>query len=131
MLRGAGSSWCAKGPGTAVKYEYAGITVDLGYWVEILDVNAASPVFHRQYGFKQEEGRWWTSTACGRTLYEETTDLVTGKSWTTDHSHASLPSRHAVKFARPCSTCWPQLRGQRSLFTKPKPTLRGEQTVIA
>lgn len=39
---------------------------------------------------------WWIRrTACGR---------------------VSIPTRHALKFARPCATCWPEIRAQLALF---------------
>lgn len=67
-----------------MKATYAGITVDLGELVYVIDTGPARPVFHRNDG---------GATACG----------------TLASVRIGLPARHVRRFARPCRRCWPEL----------------------
>jgi hypothetical protein len=115
-----------------VKQTYAGITIDLPTIVEIIDVYARTPVFHVVDGYENgPDGYWRTLTRCKLTCYEEYPIRDTGRTYTHDHVRASLPARHAVGFARPCTRCWPELRNQRSLFKRPAANPRVEQEALA
>lgn len=113
-----------------MKHQYAGIEIDLGYSVEIIDIDAAVPIFHRSHGWIDRDKGWRTKTKCGLTMYEET-PLENGNYYATNHVRASLHPRHAVKFARPCTKCWPELRAQRSLFQEKYRKSHPEQSVLA
>lgn len=61
--------------------------------VIILSIWTDRPVFHAHGVTEWIEGRGWIDrTKCGR-------EIATYKPW--------LPSKHAVKFARPCKGCFP------------------------
>lgn len=98
---------------------YGSVEVDLGYDVVILNFDHGPPVFHApadEFDIERdEEGDvvyWRTKTRCGETLYSEANERESERRGT------SLPARYAVKFGRPCATCWPRLRAQPSLFQR-------------
>jgi hypothetical protein len=98
---------------------YGNVTLDLPAQVTILDPEASPPIFHRV----ATTGHWLT-TGCGEWLWRSDTETARHRS--------DLPTRHAVKFARPCATCWPELRAQPSLFKKaPRRRLEHRQEAIA
>lgn len=65
-------------------------------------ITAAAPIFHR--------ANWPINgrTACGLELWDQSTDI--------GYEYQSVPAKHAVRFGRPCATCWPALRNNGALF---------------
>lgn len=93
---------------------YGGFEIELGGIVWIFDIWAARPVFHRA-DFTGELGAMWLKTGCGEPVESERRRGTAGTA-------VALPPKHAVRIGRPCATCWPQLRAQPSLFTRPRST---------
>jgi hypothetical protein len=88
-----------------MRRSYGTVTVDLPRVVTFLDPFGSPPIFHRI----STAGHWLT-TGCGEWLWRSDTEQTRQRS--------DLPVRHAVKFGRPCSTCWPELRAQPALFQR-------------
>jgi hypothetical protein len=95
-----------------MRVSVAGISLDVGDVVWIFDLWAATPVYHRAelVPFPNGEGSRLV-TGCG--IPTRGRDLM-GRLRDPD----AVPPKHATKFARPCCTCWPELRAQPSLFTR-------------
>lgn len=119
-----------------MKRTYAGIEITLPTTVEFLDYDRAVPIFHAQADELVTEvqlsalgariGSSWSSvTRCGQVLYKETNgyDIENRSRW--------MPTRLAVRIGRPCTKCWPELKEQPSLWTKPKPEAKVEQETLA
>lgn len=95
-----------------MKVEVAGVAIDVPRTtVVILDDDVAQPVYHASAEGGREGCSWWIRrTACGRMIFAQQDD---GR----EERHGfELATRHALKFARPCATCWPELRVQLALF---------------
>ena len=111
-----------------MKHEYAGTTIELGAYVAIFDGDAAVPIFHASREPAQEGCSWFIRRArCGVAIFAQRDDEPYER-------HAiEIPARHAVRFGRPCLTCWPELRRQRSLFERPRRGFArdGSQTALA
>jgi hypothetical protein len=78
-----------------MKQVYGGVAIETGHVVAFFELWTARPVFHR-----------WTegldrvpASGCGRPLFERGTLA----------SATLLPPKHAIRFARPCRVCWPEL----------------------
>lgn len=113
-----------------MRVSVAGISLDVGSTVWIFDLWAATPVYHRAdlVRFPNGEGSMIV-TGCG--IPTNGDDREPGGSL---RSADGLPPKHATKFARPCSTCWPELRAQKALFTRrsrPRETRPRQEELIA
>lgn len=97
-----------------MRVSVAGISLDVGSVVWIFDLWASTPVYHRAdlVRFRNGEGSMIV-TGCGIPTNGDDRDPHGGL-----RSADGLPPKHATKFARPCATCWPELRAQTSLFTR-------------
>lgn len=96
-----------------MRRDYGGVGVDLDDTVWIFDVYAAEPIFHHAELDEPRDGRRVVRTRCGEPVHSEDRRdpaMMGSAHW--------LPPRHAVRFARPCLTCWPQLRAQPTLFAR-------------
>lgn len=91
-----------------MRRDYGGITVQLPGTVTIFDLDARRPVYHSAPYERARDcpDSWERRTLCGvlvhRHVYE--TDAA-------EHHGVGVPARHAVRFARPCRRCWPELLG--------------------
>jgi hypothetical protein len=65
-----------------------GVPIELGTVAYVFDLWSSRPVFHT-WG-------WSGYSRCGRALA----------------GRVGMEPRHALAFARPCRTCWPELRGE-------------------
>jgi hypothetical protein len=96
-----------------VRVSVAGISIDAGDVVWIFDWWARTPIYHRAVfeAWLDDELGMQTRlvTGCGLRTHDREGGL---------RSADGLPPKHAVKFARPCATCWPELRAQTSLFSR-------------
>lgn len=103
---------------------YAGLDLDLGHTVWIFDTDAETPIFHsadsRVAIGGRHDGGMILVTACGLPVNSEDRGGY--------RSAVHLPPKHAVRFARPCATCWAELRAQRSLWQKRRTDRRDAPT---
>jgi len=76
-----------------MRRDFAGVTVELPWLVVLLETDRRRPVFHRPVRVDLSD----TRTGCGRPIFDNR--------WET----CQLPVRHALRFARPCRQCWPQI----------------------
>lgn len=97
-----------------MKHRIAGRELELPGVVWIFDTDAATPTFHarRHALFSADAGLAGIvpTTRCGIAIHAEDRNGLRGA--------IHLPPKHAVRFARPCATCWPDLRNQPALFTR-------------
>lgn len=101
-----------------MKNTYGGTEIDIGHSGWIFDDWRPTPIFHR-VKFVGEPGEKYLVTGCGQPVHAERRGGLA--------SATHLRAEHVVKFARPCLTCWPELRRQTSLFGRRRPAL--ERTV--
>jgi hypothetical protein len=69
-----------------------GVPIELGTVAYVFDLWSSRPVFHA-FAWRDYSAR----SRCGRALNPRA---------------VGMPPRHALAFARPCRTCWPELRGE-------------------
>lgn len=98
-----------------MKAEFAGAELDLGAIVWIIEAECARPVYHA-HKMVGEPGHRHLVTRCGIAVEAEHRNAGY-------RSAMPLPPKHAVRFGRPCATCWPELRRQRELWAT-RPTVR-------
>lgn len=69
--------------------------VEAPQWAIFLNIWPDKPVFHRFEEMRKDEGsnNWRDFTRCGR-------EVSSYKPW--------LPFKHAVRFGRPCRSCFPE-----------------------
>lgn len=108
-----------------MKHDYGASTIEIPATVAILDGDAAQPIYHRSEPAGREGCSWFARrTSCGRIIFAQQDDLEP------EHHGFEIPARHAVRFGRPCLTCWPELRRQQSLFARPHRATRAEQEAL-
>lgn len=80
------------------------MTIDGLYWVQIFRGSIWNPLptFHRPGGCKVADTETTYRTGCGRTY------AVSTKASGYDDLSLSIPTRHALKFGRPCRLCFPE-----------------------
>lgn len=100
---------------------YGGHDVDLGDTVYLIGWGWRwnDPIFHRV----NVDDHGVARTRCGHQLWNRDGDNTMTHTW--------LAPRYAVKFARPCATCWPELRNQPALFKRRRAQSRVEQEQFA
>lgn len=104
--------------------QVAGISIDVPrISVVIFNDDAAWPVYHASGSSGREGCSWFIRrTVCGRVIFAQRDD------GDEERNGFAIATRHALKFARPCATCWPELRNRETLF-KRRPGPRATPTV--